>query len=398
MNDISELLSLNEIAKNDGKQFSKTRNIFRQIIAETGKHFTGVVGPRGVGKTVLLKQLAQVEPDSFYISVDTIAGQNLFELANVLSDQYRIKTLLLDEIHFKKDYQKELKKIYDFLKIRVVFTSSVSLSLFDSEYDLSRRVLLRSLYPFSFKEYLLFTQQIDIPLLSIDDIMEGHWQADHMRYQHLFEGYLRGKLFPFTLEEPEYEPIFRNICQKVIQKDIPMVSNLRFDDIERIEKTLTFIGKSEVDGINYSSIARNIGITKYKAELYVKLLKQAFILNPVFPKGTNVLKEPKILMHLPFRLIYKDYDESIGALREDFFAETASMKGYRFYYLKTKRGAKTPDYLVEYENGDIVIEIGGKGKEKRQFKGIDIEKKLVLSNGIEIQSPKKPLSLFGFIV
>ena len=59
------------------------------------------------------------------------------------------------------------------------------------------------------------------------------------------------------------------------------------------------------------------------------------------------------------------------------------MKGYRFHYLKSKRGAKTPDFLVEQENESLVIEIGGKGKGREQFKGIKGE--------------KKPLSLLGFI-
>ncbi|RZB29646.1 MAG: hypothetical protein SRB1_01926 [Desulfobacteraceae bacterium Eth-SRB1] len=86
-----------------------------------------------------------------------------------------------------------------------------------------------------------------------------------------------------------------------------MVSNLRFEDIENIEKTMFFIGKSEVDGINFSSISKNLGITKYKAELFVKLLSQAFILNPIYPKGANVLKEPKVLMFLPFRLLYREF-------------------------------------------------------------------------------------------
>lgn len=53
----------------------------------------------------------------------------------------------------------------------------------------------------------------------------------------------------------------------------------------------------------------------------MKLLSQAFILNPICPKGTNVLKEPKVLMFLPFRLLYRDWDECIGGIREDFFAE-----------------------------------------------------------------------------
>lgn len=103
--------------------------------------------------------------------------------------------------------------------------------------------------------------------------MADRWQAVHLQYQYLFEGYLSGRLFPFSLEEPDTGQIFRNIGKKVVQKDIPMVSNLRFEDIELIEKTLSFIGKTEVDGINYSSISRNIGITKYKAELYIRLLQ-----------------------------------------------------------------------------------------------------------------------------
>jgi hypothetical protein len=74
-----------------------------------------------------------------------------------------------------------------------------------------------------------------------------------------------------------------------------------------------------------------------------------------------------------------------------------TLKGYKFHYLKTKRGAKTPDYLVEHEREKFVIEIGGKGKGREQFKGIKIEKKLILCNDPKAGSGKKPLSLMGFI-
>lgn len=273
----------------------------------------------------------------------------------------------------------------------------MSLSLFDTAYDLSRRVLLRFLYPFSFREYLSFTKEIEIPALTIDDLIDGRWTADHMRFDHLFEGYLRGRLFPFSLDEPDCIPILTNICSKIFRRDIPMVSNLRFEDIQKIEKTVAFIGKSEVDGINFSSISRNIGITKYKAEQYIGLLSQAFVLNPIYPIGTNVLKEPKVLMYLPFRLLYNDWERCIGAIREDFFAEMLTMQGYRFHYLKTKRGAKTPDFLVECGKERIVIEIGGKGKGREQFKGVRVEKKLILSHSTETGAHKRPLSLLGFI-
>jgi predicted AAA+ superfamily ATPase len=391
------MLELNERAKKEGKLFSKTRNLFTEIKSDLGKHFIGIVGPRGVGKTVILKQLIVSEPDTFYLSADTLDESDLYQVARILSDQYKIRMLLVDEIHFCKTYPKDLKKIYDFLKIRIVFTSSVSLSLFESAHDLSRRVLLKRLYPFSFREYLLFVKDIEISPIGISDIFEGRWTAEHMRFNYLFESYLQGGLFPLALEEPDPLPLLQNICLTVIRKDIPMVSNLRFEDVEKIEKTLSFIGKSEVDGINFSSISRNLGVTKYKAELYVRLLSQAFILNPIYPKGTNVLKEPKVLMYLPFRLLYSELQQCLGAIREDFFAEMLTMKGYKFHYLKTKRGAKTPDYLVDQEEENFVIEIGGKGKGREQFKGVKIEKKLILSDDQNAGSGRKPLSLLGFI-
>jgi hypothetical protein len=45
----------------------------------------------------------------------------------------------------------------------------------------------------------------------------------------------------------------------------------------------------------------------------------------------------------------------------------------------------------------FVIEIGGKGKGREQFKGIKIEKKLILSDDPKAGRGKKPLSLLGFI-
>ena len=112
-------------AGKEGKNYSKARYLFTEIQSELGKHFIGIVGPRGVGKTVILKQLCASEPDTFYLSADTLDESDLYQVARILSDQYKIRTLLVDEIHFCRTYPKDLKKIYDFQKIRLIFTSSV---------------------------------------------------------------------------------------------------------------------------------------------------------------------------------------------------------------------------------------------------------------------------------
>jgi len=258
-------------------------------------------------------------------------------------------------------------------------------------------VQFQKLYPFSFREYLFFKYDLVFPTISLMDIIEKRWDQDMFSHETAFMDYLQGGLLPFSLEEPRPLSILRNVVNTVIMKDIPSVERIRMDELEIIKRMLEFIGKSGVEGINYSSLSRNLGITKYKAEQYVRILEDAFILNRIFPKGANVLKEPKILMAVPYRLLYADYEYVIGGIREDFFVEMLKSLGLNFYYLKSKRGAKTPDYLVPCKEGAMVVEVGGKGKGRSQFKGIEVDKKLILSYSSEIGSLKRPLFLLGFV-
>jgi predicted AAA+ superfamily ATPase len=231
MTDYNHLFELNELAVKEAKQYPKRRELYNNLLGDSGRHFIGVTGPRGVGKTVILKQIAAKTQNAFYLSLDTIEDDDdLFEIAKTLSERYGFKRLL-------------------------------------------------------------------------------------------FEDYLKGGLYPFSLEEPRVLPLLENVIQKILQKDIPSVAKLRLDEISLIEKVIKFIGRSGVDGINYSSISSNLKITKYKAESYISLLKNAFVLHVLFPTGTNVLREPKVLMCLPFRLLYRSYDDAVGGLREDFTVE-----------------------------------------------------------------------------
>ena len=219
----------------------------------------------------------------------------------------------------------------------------------------------------------------------------------HIRFADLFEEYLRGGLMPFSLDEPEPMPLLRNIVQKVVSYDIPLVAALKTDELPAITRCIEFIGKSDVDGINYSSLSRNTGITKYKAEAYVNLLEKAFILNVVFPRGANVLREPKVLMCLPYRLLFSPWEKALGGIREDFFIEAMRMAGHSVQYLKSVRGAKTPDYIIKNDSKDLIIEIGGKSKGREQFKGIRDAKGIILSHSLETNDIRRPLFLAGML-
>ncbi len=397
--DIQSLIELDGLARKEVKNYPRRRSVLAQFDAFSGRSFVGMAGPRGVGKTVALKQLLVGHEAAFYLSLDTLPRDaDVFSLIRDLNEKYGYTLFLLDEIHFHQAIDETLKKIYDFLSVQLVFTSSVALALAHSSYDLSRRAQLFTLPPFSFREYLLFRHGIQLEALSLEQIIQKEWTPGHMRGGIYFDDYLKGGLMPFALEEPDPLRLLANILETVIMKDIPTVARLRIDELDLIRKLVRFVGRSGVDGINYTTLSNNLGITKYKAEQYIGLLEKAFILQRVFPRGTNLLKEPKVLMALPYRLLFRDYDDCVGGLREDFFAEAMRQSGQAFFYLKSTRGKKTPDFLIDDgRRENTVIEIGGKGKGREQFKGITADRKIIFTHSDTVDGLKRPLFMLGYI-
>jgi predicted AAA+ superfamily ATPase len=396
MEDITSLLDLDKRARADAARYTKKRFVYEKMLREEGKHFIGIVGARGVGKTILLKQLSLEVPNSIYISLDTFSG-DLFNLIRTLRDDFKITTIFLDEVHFYKNFDEILKKCYDFLPLRIFFSSSVSLALYQSSFDLSRRVRMYTLFPFSFREFLYFKYGTTLASMSFADILHKKWQPDHLGVAASFDQYLMSGILPFSLDEPQPLPLLRNIATTVVRKDIPSIASLTTDELNDIENMLAFIGRSSVDNMNYSTLAHNLHITKYKAKQYLDYLEQAFIIHRVFPQGTNVLKEPKIFMAVPYRLLYTEFDRAIGALREDFFVEAVKFLGQECFYLKTNRGKKTPDFVMPQMTGNLVIEVGGKGKGHTQFKGMKAEEKIIFAHGLEANGLRRPLFLLGLV-
>jgi len=101
-------------------------------------------------------------------------------------------------------------------------------------------------------------------------------------------------------------------------------------------------------------------------------------------------------MALPYRLLYRPYEEAVGGLREDFFVEAVKACGLDVRYLKSTRGAKTPDYVIGGRKS-LVFEIGGRRKGRQQFKGFEAGRKIILSDSYETEGIKRPLFLFGLL-
>ncbi len=378
--DHNEILNLDRQAVQNVNKFPHRRFIDKVVEKLPGRPFVAVIGPRGVGKTVLLRQLRKEYQNGLYISADTLPiDSSLKDTIRFFAEQVGIEQFFIDEIHFIANYAAQLKELYDFTSYQLWFSSSVALSLHSSTWDLSRRVRMVEMLPFTFREFLFFRYSVNVPELSLEDALLHPIDPIFLRQDACFEEYLKGGLYPFLLEPGAVLEQFGNIIEKILDDDIPNADKkINTEDIMAIKKILQFIGKAPVEGINYSSVSDNLGITKYKAEKFLVLLENSFLIKRIFPKGTNVLKEPKVLMELPYRLMYRSYSECIGELREDFFAEAMQQHGVDFTYAKTTRGKKTPDFILNFRDQILVVEVGGKGKGRTQFKEVDYDTKIVL--------------------
>lgn len=400
MTAIEELQKLDRLAREEGRRYVKYRRPFVEVLSQKGKVFHAFLGSRGVGKTILLKQLLNEIPDSFYISVDTLEeDEDLFSLIENVSKNFKIRCFLLDEVHYISNIDAYLKKIFDFLNVQIIFTSSISLLMYESAHDLSRRVRLYPVHALSFREYLYLSgKSNEMNMLTLQDIVSGNYSAEYLRWEDSFTDYLKGGILPYALEATNPLPLLKNIIKKIIEKDIPRVASLKIEELRMIEKLLTFIGKSTIDGINPNSLSQNLAITKYKAEQYTVLLERAFVLKQLLPSGTNVLREPKIVLSPPYRLLYSKYNEAVGGLREDFTCEMLMGAGLEFYYLKDMRGEKCPDFLVHAGNKQLVVEVGGRGKGSTQFKGVKADvQRLIFAHGGAHSPNSRSLALLGFL-
>ncbi len=396
--EIEKIISLQPLYEQQGRRYTFKRFLFKKLVREAKQnHLTGISGLRGSGKTVLLLQLLNYFSSSFYISLDTLENIDLFELARELEKRYQIKYLLLDEVHYLPNWHKYLKQIYDVLKVKVFFTSSISLDILGTRADLSRRVNILSLPVMSFREYLLIAHNISHPLLSLDDILNNNQLQADTTLEGIFKEYLN---YPLISQLADKTPsLVKNIIERMIDYDLVNIKKLSLTDKINLHQTLKFLSQIEGGDISLTSLAANIGVSKYKMQNYVELLEKAFILYSVLPQGKNVLKEPKILLNLPFRLYLseKTFSDILGVLKEDFFVTIMKAVDVPVYYLKTQRGRKTPDFYLELKGQRWVVEIGGKKKGFSQFKGVKVENKRVALYPFTPKPLSLPLYLFGML-
>ena len=358
----------------------------------------GIVGARGVGKTTFLLQHLRDNPlaigKKLYFSADAVDVDSLFEIAFSFSKEGG-ELLIIDEIHKYKYFEKELKKIYDMLDLKVIFSGSSALQLDHAKGDLSRRAILYHMKGLSFREFIEIKEGIELPYYSKEEIFDNHIEIAHDLLQTIkpymfWKEYLSFGYYPFYFEdEKNYAIRLKETINTVIEVDIPSIFPIEYEKIMNLKKLVRLVCESPPFKINIKSLAQNIGTNDYQTLYrYMEYLHRGRILTLIRAKsrGDSIFVKPQKL-YLDNTNLHTAYckNAEVGTLREVFF-----MSMLREESLEV---AVKGDFVVD---GRYTVEIGGKNKTFKQIK--DIENSYVIADDIEIGSGNKiPLWLFGFL-
>lgn len=369
---------------------------------------TGIVGARGVGKTTFLinylRERYGGSDQVLYLSADNLyfVEHTLLETADQLVKEFDGKLLCIDEIHRYKNWNQELKNIYDsYPKLIVMFSGSSSLDLVKGKYDLSRRVNLKTMNGFSFREFLEIKRAAKYPVLTLKEIYANHRTfAQKLMKTPKLLGYLKEYFktgyYPTFMElvgDQAYQSSLRGIIDKIIFEDISSLYSLKTSNLGALKKIIYFFATSQPGSVNVNRLANSLKKDHTTIAEYVQILKDAGLLRFLLKnkQGHALVRNAEKIYLDNSNLLYAVNAEIgreplAGAVREMFVLGNLQNAGYHVFY----------SAAGDVECAGAVLEIGGKNKDFSQLK--NTESGYLVKDDILIGGPKTiPLYLFGFL-
>lgn len=367
---------------------------------------TGLVGPRGVGKTTMMLQYIKEhlynEHKAFYFSADSVYFQQttLIEFVDKLYKFEGYRYFFIDEIHQYKNWSQELKNIYDsFPDVHVLFSGSSMIDLIEGGYDLSRRVNMYNLAGMSFREYLLFSEGVDLDVISFDTLQSSPAKFNYLGKQERvlahFHRYLAIGYYPFIFEEEctYYEKVMR-IIKKIIFEDIPNRYDLKTANLHLFQKLLGYLASIPPGEVNINNIAQNLGVAFQTIDHYLHILESVGLVQLVYPfeGGGQLLRKPqKIFIHNTTLLhtlqTFVGTNLYQGTLRELYFVQALRDGNQQLFYSK----------YGDYRTKEQIFEIGGKNKKGKQLLGAEVPGIIVKDDILVAGKKVIPLFYFGFL-
>ena len=343
-----------------------------------------LTGLRRVGKTITMKCLIdylitekQVKASHcLYVSMDDyqLSQLSLFDVLDVYRQVQRIAVkesiyVFFDEITYLKDFQIQLKNLYDRGNVKIIVSSSSSSVLRDDSAHLTGRKRIVEINPLDFEEYLLFK---NIQINNADQsLFNAHFQ-DYMQVGGMPEYVLNG--------DREY---LVNLIDDILMKDIVAYHNIRTPEI--IKEFFILLMERAGKQISLNKIANILNISPDTAKRYLTMFEQTYLiyLVPRFGKTNETMLSAKKVYatDMGMRHVITGFRDK-GAIFENIVL--MKIKQYKPKYVYESK--QEIDFAFKNTLLEVKYHRDIKSKQKAVFDALPFEKKSVIKDYRSLQN------------
>lgn len=237
-----------------------------------------VVGPRRVGKTVLLKDIIKAtDKETLFLNGEDPATSSLLVEKNLQQYKHilgKANLLIIDEAQKVPNIGSIIKLMLDEIDgLTAVLTGSSAFDLHNQFGEpLTGRKKTFRMFPLSYSEFSVYESALETESFLEDKI--------------LFGGYPETWQYEQQQEKSEY---LIELANDYLYKDILALENVRnAQKIKDILRLLSFqIGKE----VSTEEIGRNVGLSRLTVDKYLDLLAKVFVIFPLGGFSRNLRKE-----------------------------------------------------------------------------------------------------------
>ncbi len=235
-----------------------------------------LIGPRQVGKTTLLKQIAaEKNEDAIWLDADLPEIRQQLEnptLATIKATIGNYQLVIIDEIQRLPNAGLLLKIMVDnFKEVQFIATGSSSLEISETIFEpLTGRHILFNLYPFSISE--LYPKK-------------SPFEIEQTLTFHLVYG-----MYPeITQKQGVAETLLQNLAEQYLYKDVLIWKDIRKPEL--LDKLLKLLAYQVGAEVNNHELANALKVQSETVESYIDLLEKSFVVYRLKSYSTNERKE-----------------------------------------------------------------------------------------------------------
>lgn len=313
-----------------------------------------LTGPRGVGKTTFLLHHAR-EREMLYVSADNprVADASLYDVGRT-AFLAGYEGIIVDEVHFARDWSVHAKALYDDFPDRVLWLSdSSSLILRSAAADLSRRFVPLTMPLLSFREFLSLTEEREFPVFNPFESIPLSADASLLRAFGEYRSYGTRPFF----REGYYAERLQEVINKTIHYDIPfLLPSITEGNLRVMNAVIGTLAHASIPRLNVRSLCADWAIGSDKLYQLLFAMESVGLLEIVRQQNDRKAKSAGDKLFFGDPTMYAVLGGKAGNAREALVVSLLRQSGHT---VETTRDDSTGDFVVD---GGTTIEVGGRSK------------------------------------